>query len=131
MLNKVQLIGRLGADPECVQSTAGLLIAKFNLATTSFKKGGESHTEWHRLVAFGATADHIKQLLQKGSLCYVEGSLRTNKYEDKNGVTRSVTEIIVDKFHKLDAKSSPNNKANEVDYFYDQIATYLSNDIPL
>ncbi len=98
-LNKVQLIGRLGRDPEIrYASESGTAICSFSLATSRFLKNpttGESseETEWHRCVFFGKQGENIQKYMRKGSQVYVEGRLRTRKYE-KDGVTHYATEVI-------------------------------------
>ncbi|MCD8338592.1 MAG: single-stranded DNA-binding protein [Burkholderiales bacterium] len=98
-LNKVQLIGNLGRDPEVRYSSDGsLAICTFSLATSRMMKNpntGETseETEWHRVVFFGKQAETIQKYMHKGSQMYVEGRLRTRKYE-KDGVTHYTTEIM-------------------------------------
>lgn len=99
MINKVTLIGNLGADPEVRQSSSGMSIANLRVATNErIKKGDEwqDHTEWHRVVCFGRTAENVGKYLSKGRSIYVEGKLRTNKWQDKEGKDRYTTEIIAD-----------------------------------
>lgn len=108
-LNKVMIIGFLGNDPDMRYMPSGEAVANFSVATTSRwkdKQSGEQkeNTEWHRCVAFGKDADTISQYLKKGSQVYVEGELRTNKWDDKDGVTRYTTEIRVRRFSFLDRK---------------------------
>jgi single-strand DNA-binding protein len=103
------IIGFLGNDPEVRYMPSGDAVANFSVATTNRwkdKQSGEQkeHTEWHRCVAFGKDADTINEYLKKGSQVYVEGELRTNKYDDKEGITRYSTEIRVRRFSFLDRK---------------------------
>jgi single-strand DNA-binding protein len=94
MINKVILLGNLGRDPEHTGK-----VCKFSMATTSRKKDGDDwvdFTEWHRVVCFGKMADNAMKYMSKGSQCYVEGKMRTNKWEDKDGNTRYTTEVIAD-----------------------------------
>jgi len=96
--NKLVGIFRLGKDPEIKYTPAGLAVANFSGASDhSFKKNDEwqKETEWTRMVAFGKTAERIGEQLKKGSLIYVEGRLKTNKWEDKDGNTRYNTDVIV------------------------------------
>ena len=104
MINKVILIGNLGADPEVRFSQAGKKIATMRLATTeSWKdKAGErqERTEWHRVVCFSdGLSGIIEQYVKKGSKIYVEGQLRTRKWQDQSGQDRYTTEIVLDGFH--------------------------------
>lgn len=105
MLNKVMLIGRLGRDPETKTSHTGTPVAKFSLATDS-KRNGEKTTEWHRCVAFQKTADLIGQLLRKGAMVYVEGRIRYDSYENKEGHKVTTTDIIVDTFQILSGREA-------------------------
>jgi single-strand DNA-binding protein len=109
-VNKVILVGNLGRDPEMRYLPNGDAVANFSLATTEkFKdKNGEMQeaTEWHRVVFFRRIAEVCGQYLKKGSPVYVEGSIRTRKYTDKEGVERTITEINGDRMQMLGGKSS-------------------------
>jgi single-strand DNA-binding protein len=105
-LNKAQIIGRLGQDPETRFLPDGKAVANFSIATGekwTDKSTGEvkEKTEWHRCVAFGKTAEIIAEYVRKGSQVYVEGKLQTRKWDDKEGVTRYSTEILLDNFGGL------------------------------
>lgn len=103
MLNKVQLIGYLGANPETRYTPEGEAIARVRIATSeTWKKNGEKHekTEWHNLVFFGKLAEIVGDHLKKGSLVYVEGHLQTRSWE-KDGETRYTTEIIAESMKML------------------------------
>lgn len=104
-VNRVILVGRLGADPDIRYSPNGTAVAKFNLATDERTPAGdgnwEDRTEWHRIVAFGKVAERCGSFLNKGKLIYLEGSLRTNQWEDKEGVKRYTTEIVMRDFQML------------------------------
>lgn len=108
MLNKVQIIGRLGKPVEIKYSQAGNAIASFSVATDESytDKNGQRQeaTEWHNVVAFGKTADICGKYLDKGSLVYVEGKLRTRKWQDRDGRDRYVTEIYADNVRFLERK---------------------------
>jgi len=97
-VNKVILVGNLGADPEVRYSTGGMAIVKFNVATTERVSAGEGkwedRTEWHRVVAFGKQAENCGQYLSKGSSVYLEGRLQTRQWEDQQGNKRYTTEIV-------------------------------------
>lgn len=112
-VNKVILIGNLGADPEVRHLENGVTVANFNLATTETFKDrttGErrEQTEWHRVVVWRGLADVVEKYVRKGSKVYVEGKLRTRKWE-KDGIDRYTTEIQVDNLTMLDrpATSGP------------------------
>lgn len=96
-LNKIQLRGHLGADPEVNHTKSGIAVANLSLATSEKYKdkngNKQENTEWHRIVFWGRTAEICEQYLHKGSLIYVEGSKHTNKWQDKEGNDRYTTEI--------------------------------------
>jgi single-strand DNA-binding protein len=96
-VNKVILIGNLGADPEVRNLESGIKVATINLATSeSYKdRNGErqTQTEWHRVVVWRGLAEVVEKYLKKGSQVYIEGRLRTRSYEDKDGKKLYVTEI--------------------------------------
>jgi len=104
-VNKVILLGRLGSDPEIRHTPSGKAVANFPVATTDTYtgKGGEveKRTEWHRVVAWGRTAEVCAEYLSKGKMVYVEGSLRTRSWEDKEGTQRRRTEVIARKVEML------------------------------
>lgn len=104
-VNKVILIGNLGADPDCRQN-GDSVIANLSIATTrKYRKGDEvvTETEWHRVSFFGRLGEIARDFLHKGSPCYVEGRLRTRKYE-KDGIERYATEIIGESLQLLGGK---------------------------
>jgi len=98
MVNKVILVGNLGADPEMRYTQSGTAVANFRLATSErwTDKAGEKQerTEWHRIVAFGRLAEICGEYLTKGRQVYVEGRLQTRSWDDKEGQTRYTTEIV-------------------------------------
>ncbi|QER41230.1 single-stranded DNA-binding protein [Thermodesulfobacterium sp. TA1] len=113
-INKVILIGRLGADPEIRYTLDGKPVASFRLATNEvIIRNGEKEvlTEWHRVVAFGRLAEICGEYLSKGSQVYIEGKLRTRKFEDKQGMQRYVTEIVVQTMQILDKKPQSSDEA--------------------
>ncbi|MDD4915851.1 MAG: single-stranded DNA-binding protein [Methylococcales bacterium] len=110
MLNKVMLIGRLGADPEVRYMPSGDAVTSIRLATSmrwKDKQSGErkEETEWHRVVFFRGLAKVAGEYLKKGSQVYVEGRIRTNKWQGQDGQDRYTTEIIADEMHMLDSRS--------------------------
>lgn len=113
-LNKVTLIGNLGKDPEIQQLEGNLSVAKFSLATTEVykDKNGQAHyeTEWHSVVLWRSLAEVASKFLHKGSLVYIEGKLKTRMFEDKEGKTRYVTEIVADQLIMLDKKNESNGE---------------------
>ena len=109
-INKVMLVGRCGADPEVRSLPSGDSVANVSLATTSGWRDRQSNenkerTEWHRLVFFGRVADTVSQYVRKGSLIYVEGSLRTREWE-KDGVKRYSTEVVADQMTMLGGRDN-------------------------
>jgi single-strand DNA-binding protein len=107
-VNKVILIGNLGSDPEVRYATSGTAISSFRLATSRKynDKSGQSvtETEWHRIVAFGRTAEVCGEYLHKGSQVYIEGRLQTREWEDKDGNRRWTTEIVTERMQMLGSK---------------------------
>jgi len=104
-MNKVILIGRLGKDPEVINLQSGTAKTSLSLATNGFKdKDGNERTDWHRLVAFGKTAETMGAHLSKGRLISVEGRLQTRTWEADGG-KRSITEVVVDRFEFLSPKN--------------------------
>ena len=109
MINKVILIGNLGADPEVRYTQKGTAVTNFRVATTeSYKKEGErqEQTEWHRVVAFGRLGEICGEYLSKGSKIYIEGRLQTRKWEDRDGNARYTTEIVAREMKMLSARGA-------------------------
>lgn len=108
-LNKAMIIGRLGSDPEVRYTQSNTAVANFNVATNErFKdRNGEfqERTEWHRIVAWGRTAEICQEYLKKGSLVYIEGPIQTREWEDKDGQKRYTTEIKALTMQMLDSRS--------------------------
>ena len=104
-LNKVLLIGRLGADPELRYTAEGVPVATFNVATSeTYKdKGGtkQEKTEWHRVVAWRKLGEIAGEYLKKGKLVYIEGKIQSREYEGKDGVKRKTFEIIASEMKML------------------------------
>lgn len=112
-INKVILIGNLGAEPEVRYTPSGSAIANITLATSTSwkdKQTGEmqDRVEWHRVVFFNRLAEIVGEYLHKGSKIYVEGALRTRKWQDKAGVERYTTEIIANEMQMLDGRTGGN-----------------------
>ena len=108
MLNKVQIIGRLGRDPELRYSQSGSPVCTLSVATDEgyTDRDGKKveRTEWHRVVLYSKAAENCSQFLKKGSLVYVEGSLQTRKWQDQQGQDRFSTEIKAQRVQFLDKK---------------------------
>ena len=109
-INKVTLIGNLGKDPELRYTSSGVAVATFTCATNESWKDQDGNvqekTQWHSLVAWRKLAEIVGEYLKKGSKIYIEGRLQYRTYDDKNGVKRYVTEIVVDELLMLDSKGS-------------------------
>lgn len=109
MLNQVQIIGHLGKDPETRYLPSGDAVCNFSIATTEKWKDkatgdAKEQTEWHRISTFGKLAEICGQYLKKGSLTFVQGSIKTRKYTDKDGVEKFSTEIKADTMKMLGGK---------------------------
>ena len=104
-INKVILVGNLGNDPEVRYAQSGSAITTLSVATSESWKDKDGNpqerTEWHRVKAFGRLAEIMGEYLKKGRQVYIEGSLRTEKYTDKNGVEKYSTDIIADEMQML------------------------------
>ena len=121
-INKVILIGHVGGDPEVRYMPSGGAVTSLTVATNESwkdKQSGEAQerTEWHRVVFFNRIAEIAGEYLRKGSKVYVEGSLKTRKWQDKNGVDRYTTEIIGAEMQILDSKPGAGSQASDS---YDQ-----------
>jgi len=107
-LNRVQLIGRLGKDPETRFTPNGKKVAHFSVAVSNRWKTGEGetkeYTEWVNIEAWGRLGEVCQQYLHKGSLVYLEGRLKTDKYEDKEGETKYYTKVVALTMQMLDKK---------------------------
>lgn len=108
-INKVILVGNVGKDPEVRYNQGGGAIANITLATSDTwrdKTTGEPQekTEWHRVVFFGKLGEIVGQYVKKGSKIYVEGKLRTRKWQDQSGQDRYTTEVVADEMQLLDSR---------------------------
>ena len=106
--NKVQLIGHLGMNPEVKHLDGGKTLAKLSIATseryTNSKGEKVSDTQWHNLVACGKTAEIVEKYLKKGSEVAIEGKLTSRSYEDKEGVKKYITEVVISEILMLGGK---------------------------
>jgi single-strand DNA-binding protein len=116
MLNRAEIIGRLGRDPDLRYTPQGTTVCNLSIATSEKwqDNAGESQerTEWHKVTAFGKTAENCGQYLAKGSQVYVEGRLQTDKWEDEDGIERYTTKIIASRVLFL----SPREEAKKHTY---------------
>lgn len=135
-LNKVELIGRVGNDPDVRSIQSGKVVAMMNLATNDiWKKDGETHqrTEWHRLEMWEGLAETAGKYVKKGSRLYVEGSLRTDEYQDSEGLTRRTTKIRVRNMIMLDNRRDGNSHGDgskQSDPYPNVGGSYDGDDIP-
>ena len=107
-INKVILVGNLGADPEIRYSPGGMAVVNFSLATSeTFSKDGQKQTktEWHKIVAFGKLAEICGQYLSKGKQVYIEGKIQTRSWDDKEGNKKYTTEIVANSMQMLGSKA--------------------------
>ena len=115
-MNKAQVIGNLGSDPEIRYTQQGTPVATFSVATTERWKGQDGqqqeHTEWHRIVVWRRLAEICGEYLKKGSKVYIEGKMQTRKWQDQQGNDRYTTEIIGTSMEML---SGQRNNAPEND----------------
>ena len=126
-LNKVLILGNLGADPDIKYTQAGSPVANLSIATSESWKDKTTNekvekVEWHRVVVFGRLAEIAEQYLKKGSKIFVEGKLQTRDWEDSEGKKRYTTEVIAREMTMLDSKgdsdassSQPSNSASKQD----------------
>ncbi len=108
-LNRVQLIGNLGKDPDARFTPTGKKVVKFSLAVSNrWKKEGEvkEYTEWVNIEAWGRLAEICHEYLRKGSLVYVEGRIKTDKYQDDTDTTRYFTKVVIQQMQMLDRKAN-------------------------
>ena len=116
-VNKVILIGNLGKDPEIRYLEGNLAKVKFSLATSERykdKNGNKvEHTEWHHIVLWGGLAESAEKLLKKGMQIYLEGKIQTRNWNDKQGIKKNITEIIVESYQLLQKKEITNPSQNQ------------------
>ena len=142
-LNKVMLIGRLGQDPEVRSTQDGRSLCTFSLATSenwNDKNTGEKRekTEWHRVVVFNeGLVNIIQQYVKKGSNVFIEGQLQTRKWEDKDGIEKYTTEVVLQGFNStfkmLDSKNSGSSEVFSQDNSIEDVKEFdseIDDDIP-
>ena len=103
--NKVQLIGHLGNNPEVKETESGKKLARFSIATNEIYRNAKGEkikeTTWHNLVAWGKNAEMMAKALTKGAKVAIHGTLSNRTYTDKGGVSRQITEVVVNEFLKI------------------------------
>lgn len=123
-VNKVIIVGNIGQDPETRYTPAGAAITNISVATSEVWKDKQSgqpqeRTEWHRVVFFNRLAEIAGEYLKKGSKVYIEGSLRTRKWQDQQGQDRYTTEVVANEMQMLDSRggaSTNNNSGSDMGY---------------
>lgn len=131
-VNKVILVGNLGADPEIRYTPGGMAVATFKLATSeTWVKDGkkETKTEWHKVVAFNKLAEICGQYLSKGKQVYIEGKIQTRSWDDKDGNKRYTTEIVANTMQMLGSKGEGSQHAAS-DVSVDEIPASDIDDVP-
>ncbi len=123
-INKVILVGNLGADPEVRYMPSGGAIANLSIATSDTWKDkqtgqAQERTEWHRVIFFNRLGEIAAEYLKKGSKVYVEGRLQTRKWQDKNGVDRYTTEIVGSEMQMLDSRGGAGGSTGGFDQSMD------------
>jgi single-strand DNA-binding protein len=139
-LNKVILIGNLGADPEIKYTPGGTAIANLRFATNENRKNREGEwgemTEWHRVVMFGKQAETCKDYLKKGSRLYLEGRIQTRSWDDQSGKKQYMTEIVGQTMIMLDSRHDDNTSAgsskpsSQPEPSHQQSENYRDDDLP-
>lgn len=127
-MNKIQLIGYLGQDPELRTTQSGISVCNFTLATSDKNKDGAETTTWHRVVLWKYSAERASQNLKKGDKCFVEGKLQKREYDDKQGNKKQSVEVIAFRFEKCEKFSFSEKKDTAVDL--NQAPQFEEDDIP-
>lgn len=114
-LNKVQIIGNLGRDPEVRYTPSGTAVANVSIASVrkwkDKEKQPQEETEWHRVVFYDRLAEIVGEYLKKGAPCYVEGRLKTRKWQDKEGKDQYTTEIVAEQMQMLGSREQASEPA--------------------
>lgn len=117
-INKVILIGNLGADPEVRHTAGGSAVANLSIATSEVWRDKATNelrenTEWHKVALFGKVAEIVGQYLKKGSKVYIEGRLQTRKWQDRDGIDRWTTEIIGNEMQMLGGNTEQSGRPSK------------------
>lgn len=138
-VNKAIILGNLGRDPEVRYTTDGNAVTTFSVATTETRKdrdgNSQEYTEWHRIVVFGRLAEVCGEYLAKGRSVYVEGSIRTRSWDDREGNKRYTTEIVGRTVQFLSPRGESGRKSGgapppEDDFSYEEGAGMTDDDVP-
>ena len=108
-INRVELLGRVGTDPEMSYTPGGTAVTKLRLATDRYRKEGENGTDWHNVVAWGKTAEAVNEYVAKGDRIYVAGRLVQNSWEGDDGQRRHRTEVHASEVVFLDSRNGNGN----------------------
>ena len=112
-MQKMLIIGNLGKDPELKYSQNGKPTTRFSVAVTERRKEGEDETEWFNAVSFGQTAENVNKYLKKGSQVFIEGRIKTRKYNDNAGQTHYITELYADNVQFMDKKGTDSGRSTD------------------
>lgn len=134
-VNKVILVGNLGQDPETRFLPSGGSVTNISVATSESWKDKETgqpqeRTEWHRIVFFNKLAEIAGEYLKKGSKVYVEGQLRTRKWQDQSGADRYTTEIVAKEMQMLDSRGSSQSSEDTAQPQYAPMGEVAADDVP-
>ena len=129
-VNKVILVGNLGRDPEVRQTSGGMSVANFSVATTYKRKDAEPETEWHNCTLYGKLAEVAGKYLTKGSPVFIEGRLHTRKWQAKDGTNRQTVEIVVDSLQMLGIKGQSQGQARQAEQPQQQTNQAVVDDCP-
>jgi len=135
MLNRIFLIGNLGRDPEMSYTPSGTAVTKFSLAVNRVQRNKESgerqeETEWFNIVTWEKLAETCNNYLRKGSKVFIEGRMQSHKYTDKNGVERTVWDVIANDMRMLDPKGSTPARSSAAEGGYAEVGEQSSEEIP-
>ncbi len=114
-INRVELLGRVGTDPEMRYTNGGTAVAQLRLATGRPRQNGETETDWHTVICWSKLAEAVNQYVHKGDRLYVAGRLAQNSYETSDGQRRHSTEVHAAEVVFLDSRNGANGKAEAVD----------------
>jgi single stranded DNA-binding protein len=129
-MNRVTIMGRIGKEPELKHTPSGMAVLSLSIATSKKTKEGEK-TSWHRVKAFGKTAEVMSQYLSKGRKVLIEGEISYSEFE-KDGAKRYSTDIICNQFYFVDSDNQRENKSDMKEKAYDAFdgASFAEDDIP-
>ena len=114
-INKVELLGRVGTDPEMKYTPNGTAVTNLRLATDRYRRDGEDATDWHTVIVWGKTGEAVNQYVQKGQRIYVAGRLVQNTWEGEDGQRRSRTEVHTQEVVFLDSNGNGNGASDDGD----------------